>query len=204
MALFDRSIPIPQWPTDKEIRGVGLSDWSGYAYPISCKLSYTNTFLHAEPKLDITNVPAYVNGVFDFLLSTEVFEHTPPPRESAFAGARRLLKPGGVLVLTVPTTNNADTIEHFPDLFDYQITVENGKKVLTNKTRDGRRQVFTDLKFHGGDGATLEMRVFCRSDLTKLLSTNGFAEIEFMEADRPEFGIYLKVPWSLPVVARAA
>lgn len=204
MALFDRSMPIPQWPTDMGIRGVGLSDWDGYASPISRKVNYTNTFFHTEPRLDITNVSPILNGVFDFVLATEVFEHTPPPRAAAFVGARRLLKPGGVLVLTVPTTNHAETVEHFPELFDYRIVVEGGTKVLVNTTRDGKRQVFKDLKFHGGDGTTLEMRVFCKSDLTNLLSDNGFSDIAFMETDQPEFGIHLKVPWSLPLVARAA
>ncbi len=43
----------------------------------------------------------FADGSFDTVLSTEVIEHTPDPRR-AVAQLCRVLKPGGLLVLTVP------------------------------------------------------------------------------------------------------
>lgn len=55
--------------------------------------------------------------------------------------------------------------EHFPELFEYKIVTKKGNKVLINKTRQGKEQIFENLRFHSGPGETLEMRVFSRSSL---------------------------------------
>ena len=39
----------------------------GYAKPLAEKLGYVNTFYHAEPRLDIANVPDEMLGRYDFL-----------------------------------------------------------------------------------------------------------------------------------------
>jgi 2-polyprenyl-3-methyl-5-hydroxy-6-metoxy-1,4-benzoquinol methylase len=53
---------------------------------------------------DITQPHAL--GSFDLGVLMEVFEHIPPADCEAFlAGVRRLLKPGGTLLLTVPHAN---------------------------------------------------------------------------------------------------
>ncbi len=57
----------------------------------------------AESSLVVNSLEAlgFVDACFDIVLCTEVIEHTPNPRQ-AVAELMRVLKPGGVLVLTVP------------------------------------------------------------------------------------------------------
>jgi SAM-dependent methyltransferase len=161
LALFGESLAIPEFPKDKNILGLGMSDWEGYALPLAEKLGYTNTFYHENPRLDIMNLSGWPENNYDFVISSDVFEHIPPPVSIAFENVCQLLKPGGVFIFTVPFTKTGITQEYFPELHDYRIvTTEDGKRILVNCTRDGREQAFDNLVFHGGDGFTLEMRLF--------------------------------------------
>jgi hypothetical protein len=202
LALFKRSMPLPGFPRDRAIVGLGLSDWEGYANPLSDKFSYSNTYFHAPPYLDISQPVDDRAMTCDFLISTEVFEHVAPPVARAFRHAFELLRPGGHLVLTVPFTNAPETAEHFPELHDYRIVQFDDDYVLVNRTADGRYTLHEKLCFHGGPGTTLEMRVFCRADLIRQLSEAGFVGIQVMDTDAPEWGILHKCPWSLPLLAQ--
>jgi SAM-dependent methyltransferase len=202
LALFGKSLSLPAFPEDKKIRGLGMSDWDGYALPLATKLDYTNTFYHQAPKLDITDPSGWQENAYDFIISTDVFEHIPPPVSRAFENTCRLLKPGGVFVFTVPFTKTGVTQEHFPDLHDYRIAEENGKRVLYNRTRDGREQVFEDLIFHGGEGFTLEMRLFSEPSLIEALQRAGFGEITVHSENEPEIGVIWPMSWAVPMTAR--
>ncbi|PON13434.1 hypothetical protein C2W62_34390, partial [Candidatus Entotheonella serta] len=48
--LFGRCLALPDFPIDKSVKGIGMSDWSGYADPLVAKLDYQNTFYHCEPR----------------------------------------------------------------------------------------------------------------------------------------------------------
>ena len=74
-----------------------------------------------------------------------------PPVRTAF-NARRLLKPDGLLILTVPYGLQAETMEHYPKLNDFVIEGNGGDRRLINITVDGKRETFSNLVFHGGDG----------------------------------------------------
>ena len=78
---------------------------------------------------------------------------------------RRLLKPGGLAIVTVPWRPGGATEEHFPRLHRWEVVGAGSDRVLRNITEDGQRETFDDLVFHGGDGTTLEMRVFSWDDL---------------------------------------
>lgn len=202
MALFGRSVALPQFPVNRGTVGIGLSDWDGYARGLAEKFDYTNMYFHQPPLLDICQPVGALAQTSDFLISTEVFEHVVPPAARAFQGAFDLLKPGGHLILTVPFTNEPATTEHFPELHDYRVVQFDDKYVLLNRTADGKYAVHDDLVFHGGPGTTLEMRVFCRQDVIAQLTDAGFTNIEVFEKDVPEWGILHKQPWSLPILAR--
>lgn len=52
----------------------------------------------------------YTNGSFDLVTHTEVMEHVPDDL-SAFAELRRVLKPKGLMLFTVPFSGQKETIE---------------------------------------------------------------------------------------------
>jgi hypothetical protein len=204
--LFGSSLPLPDFAVRKDLVGIGLSDWEGCARRLAEKFSYTNTYFHQEPQLDIVKIDDRLAHSLDFLISSEVFEHVEPPVSRAFVNSRRLLKPGGVLLLTVPfgsSSHMPETIEHFPDLYDYTLSKdETGRYTLTNRTKDGVVQVFETLVFHGGEGATLEMRLFAEHDLLRHLADAGFSQITVYREPMFKFGVYWPQPWSLPIAAR--
>jgi SAM-dependent methyltransferase len=205
LAIFGSSLALPDFPVRREIRGIGMSDWEEYARGLASRVTYTNTFYHQEPFLDITDVPESLVGSCDFVISTDVFEHVAPPVSKAFDGALRLLKPGGTLVLTVPfATEEQETREHFPRLYKYQVLEhDEGRYRLINTLANGETEQFDDLIFHGGPGTTLEMRLFSKQALFRQFEQAGFSDIRWADESVPEFGIYWLHPWSVPVVARA-
>ncbi len=202
IALFGKALTLPEFPEKKELLGKGMSDWDGYAKPLSKKLGYINTYYHKVPKLDITNITAQDEQSVDFLVSTDVFEHVAPPVSVSFENARKMLKPGGAFVFSVPYGLEGDTQEHFPNLHEFTLETRDGKRTLINRTRDGRMEEFSDLVFHGGEGETIEMRVFSESGLLKDLQQAGFNDVQIMKDPYFEFGIYWPSPWSLPILAR--
>lgn len=203
-ALFFRSLAIPDFPENKAILGKGMSDWEGYAKPLAEKLGYTNTFYHKAPRLDITQIAHQDRNSVDFILSTDVFEHVNPPVSIAFENARAMLRNNGAFIFSVPYVLKGQTIEHFPNLFDYRIETRGTKRVLINRTREGKIEEFEKLVFHGGEGETLETRLFSLPDLLNDLSRAGFADVKVMSDPCFEHGVYWPQPWSLPIVARPA
>src|ERR1044072_1657831 len=52
LELFGKNVVLPEFPVNREIRGLGMSDWEGYAARLADKFSYTNTYYHKEPRPD--------------------------------------------------------------------------------------------------------------------------------------------------------
>ena len=202
LELFGTSMAIPDIPKRSDLVGLDMSGAATYAHPLERRLGYINTFLHKPPFLDITAPAGEWMSRCDFLISSDVFEHVAPPVSRAFENSLLLLKPGGVLILTVPYRPAGKTVEHFPELHDFRLEDRDGRRSLINTTLDGRVQEFDQLVFHGGEGETLEMRVFSLPDLIEELQGAGFVEIRVHDAPVPEFGILWPQKWSLPISAR--
>lgn len=200
LELFGKSIPLTLFPLAKDVTGIGLTDSESVAGPLAKQLSYTNTFYHKEPRIDITDLSSGADGAFDFIIASEVFEHLPPPVQPAFNNLARLLRPDGFVVFTVPWGPDGHTKEHYPDLHDWQIADLRSGRVLVNRTAGGELQLFDKLSFHGGPGETLEMRLYSKGDLIEHFKNAGFQETEFAESC-PEYGIVCE-PWSRGLVAR--
>jgi SAM-dependent methyltransferase len=201
--LFGDNFLLPEFPTHREIRGLGMTDWKGAAVKLAEKFEYRNTYYHKEPRLDISaaSIPSELM-TNDFVISSDVFEHVAPPVSRAFENVWKMLKPGGVLVLTVPYGTHAETIEHFPELNEFSLLKKDGSFVLRNKTKTGVVQEFSDLVFHGGPGSTLEMRVFSESAVIQHLKDAGFADIKVHRTADLVHGIWWPEPWSFPISAR--
>jgi SAM-dependent methyltransferase len=201
--LFGKGLAITDFPSRPDIKGLGLSDQPCYALPLAAKLGYTNTFFDAEPRFDIMNVDPRELGRYDFVISSDVFEHVVAPPERAFENARRLLRPGGVLIFSVPYALEGETREHFPELFEYEVVQKASTFVLRNRTREGTEQEYGNLVFHGGPGFTLEMRLFSRSGIEKCVRAAGFRDLKVYDQDDFEFGLCWRgVTWSHVMAAR--
>ena len=192
LELFGEIVPLSDFSPSKKITGIGLSDWEGYAVLLSRKFSYTNTFYHKSPRLDITSTDDVMKYKADFIICSDVLEHVPPPVDTAFTHLFQILKPGGICVFSVPYCGEGDTVEHFPGLFDYRIIQEDNRFVLENTTREGRMERYHGLRFHGGGGATLECRVFSESSLLENIRSAGFSQITIHGEDLPRHGILME------------
>jgi SAM-dependent methyltransferase len=203
MELFGTELPVPDFPRVKSLHGLGMTDFSQYASRLAEKFDYKNTFYDREPRFDIGNPPHEQLGTLDFLISSEVFEHVLPPAESAFRNAFELLKPNGMLILSVPYSVEPSMTEHYPDLHQFGFAQIGDEVVLVNRTRGGQMQVFEKPVFHrSGAGEALEMREFNESDLKRMLAAAGFTEIKIYAESYAPFGIAQSESWSLPIAAR--
>ena len=199
--LFGRSLALRDFPFDRRVRGLGLSDWAGYAELLAQRLDYRNSFLDRGLRVDIVDPPEDLLGHFDFLIAADVFQHVPAPVQRAFDGARRLLRPGGLLLLTVPYDPGAPTVEHFDGLHELEVRGEAGQRRLHARAADGSAVVREDLVFHGGEGFTLEMRRFGLRDLLAHCRQAGFGPVAVQGEEVPERGIRWQ-PWSQPLIAK--
>jgi SAM-dependent methyltransferase len=200
--IFGVAMALPEFPTMKGIRGLGMSDSPELAQRLAEKFDYTNTFYHQSPVFDVTKPDSRDLGRYDFIVSSEVMEHVPPPVECAFQSLHAMLKPDGLLLMTTPYSIGGKTAEHFPSLHEFTLASLGGKPVLVNRRRDGATEIFDKLVFHGGHGSTLEMRFFTDQSLRDALLEAGFASAYFSAENQPEFGVGHTESFSLPIVAR--
>jgi SAM-dependent methyltransferase len=99
----------------------------------------------------------FADASFDLVTSTEVFEHVPDDRKG-FAEIRRVLRPGGAFIFTVPLTGEARTVERA-------------------RLVDGRLQHLAPPEYHDdrirGRASVLVFRDYGR-DITERLREAGF------------------------------
>jgi SAM-dependent methyltransferase len=201
-ALFGADLIAPEFPILKSVRGMGISDSDIYSTALEMHFSYTNTYFHREPRFDLVQPDTTEFGKYDFVICSEVLEHIPAPVDRAFDTLARLLNPSGVLILTVPYAIDGPTTEHFPASRAAGLTEIDGRLVQVNRNEDGSYVVFDQLTFHGGEGETLEMRLFSESDLREKLAAAGLINVEFEVHGNPAFGVVYSGPCSVPIIAR--
>lgn len=133
-------------------------------------------------KGDLSGILPYHAGSFDFLTSLDGLEHieTPPQAVREF---RRLLKPGGHLVISVPNILN---IEERLKLLLYGYT-SHFKPLSTGALA----KIHADCA--GLDEIALHVNPIAYTELRHLLEKNGFA-IQGAYRDRPKAHIWLYGP----------
>jgi SAM-dependent methyltransferase len=193
-------LELDKFPRLKSLRGLGISDSDIYSRRLEDRFSYTNTFYHREPEFNLSRPDESEFGKYDFVICSDVLEHVRPPMDGAFGALARLLKPAGILILTVPYTLANETIEHFPALEDTGLAEVNGRTVLVNRLGDGNYEVFDQLVFHGGHGSTMEMRLFAEADIRAKLTAAGFTNVHFEATANQKFGVTFTGPCSLPII----
>jgi SAM-dependent methyltransferase len=201
--LFGVGLALTDFPRIKSMRGLGVSDSNLYALTLGNRFDYRNTFFDREPRFDVTEVDEADFGKYDFIVSSEVFEHVLPPVEKAFRNCRNLLGDTGILVFTMPYSIEPESLEHYPELHRFGFAEVAGETVLVNRTQTGAWQVFERPVFHRGiTGDSLEAREMNEDALKLTLVAAGFDEVLIYPATCPQFGIVQTETWSLPVVAR--
>src|ERR1035437_9698832 len=201
MELFGRNLVLADFPRLKSVRGIGMSDKSCYASILQEKFDYRNTFYDREPRFDFSQPHIDLYGTLDFVLSGDVLEHVAPPVETTLTEILGLLKPPGFLVATVPCSSGEVLRGHYPDVHEYRILPLGGTPVLINRRRDGHLDVTDELAFHGGFGATLEMRQFTVAALYEKLLASRFTNVRFFNENVPECGILFDRDVSQPLIA---
>jgi hypothetical protein len=195
-------IPLVDAPRRPHVRVVGIGDWPRLARTLADTFDYVNTRVDSEPRLDLTAPLApSLTGRHDVVLAGDVLEHVAPPLPTAMGNLRRLLRPGGSAVITVPWTASGH-VEHFPALHRYDVRYEDGRAVLWNERRDGAIERFDELCFHG-PGRSLEMRVFSKASLLEALAAAGFESIRVCDEPAAQHGIAHRPGRPVPVIARA-
>ena len=133
-----------------------------------------------------------------------MFEHVAPPVSRAFVNARRMLKPGGKLIFTVPFVPDGTHDGALPrPVRVVRSTSATARGRSTNRTRDGEVQTFTDLVFHGGPGRRSRCGCSRARRSTREFRAAGFARVRIAAEPYLPFGIHWPEPWSVPMVAYA-
>lgn len=204
MELFGRSLILSELPILKSIRGLGMTDQECYARFLAQKFDYTNTHYDREPQLDFTEPHSGLENTCDFILSADVLEHIAPPVERSLEQVAGLLKPNGFFAVTIFCNAEDRLREHYPGLHDFRIVRLGNSMVVVNRRPDGSTEIHEDLVFHGGSGATLEMREFGMTALKSKLLAAGFRDVRFLSEDVPEIGVLFDHDVSQPLIAAKA
>lgn len=153
--------------------------------------------------LDITHASSDFRERSDAVICSDVLEHIPRPVSAAFSGLYALIKPSGWLVLTVLHSSNGETVEHFPVLSQSGLHHDEstGQYAHRGFADNGVAVSFGNLVLHGGQGHTLEHRIFAAEGLRTDLLNAGFVDRRRMTTNLDFFGLNWE-PWSRAWTAR--
>ena len=154
LELFGRSIPLPEFPRRKSIRGLGLTDPELISHVLARRFSYRNTHLTSAPKFDVRCDDSPV-GPLDFLIASEVFEHVEPPVSRAFENAFRILSDSGILLFTAPWVFDGDPAMAIGELHDWNLQRGPNGREIVNRKPDGAVERIGNLSPDGRPGNAL-------------------------------------------------
>lgn len=177
-------------------RLLGLSDRPVYAWPANKALKILepcprgpqvpmlrDKFDYFEPEFDLDKIAAgadprayanveqlaFADGIFDFVLASDVFEHVRHDQRG-FREIYRTLKPEGVFIFTSPYSH------------------QRRQTLVRVKVEDDQDIPLVEQRYAGGGGATLDYREYGR-DVLEQLQTIGFS-VGYIEAPIPQHRIH--------------
>lgn len=175
---------------DAKIIGLSDSEQVENYFKLIFTERYQNTYLDTDPILNVIDSSTYQENSADVIISSDIFEHVFFPLSDALMGCRKILKPGGFLITTMPWTPFEASVEHFPWMINYVVQeMKDGKYVVIGTDKSGNPRVVDDPIFHGGPGNTLEMRRINLHVFQDELIKAGFKLISTLLDDEPEYGI---------------
>ena len=178
--------PLIDVPSDWSRCGVGFDDHPSVFSSYPTKWDFVNTRLHRFPELDLLRPTDSAISAFEFAVCSDVMEHVQPPYRRGLEGLLKILKPGGFAVVSVPVSGSDEMLEHFPELKSFKI-LEDKSLEWTDET--GTRHHERDPQFHGGDGLTLEFRIFSAEGMIADLIEAGF-ESALELVSHPDLGVF--------------
>lgn len=186
--------PMLELTPDMRRHGLGISDNPEMARFFRRCFNYSNSELDVAPIVDLLHPPSSTNGLYDFVICSDVLEHVPPPAERALSSLAGFLRPGGVAMVSVPIRDEG-TDEYYPGIERWQL--QEGQLVWTDS--DGIQHIDPDPEIHGGDGLTIAFRTWGAEAFENAILANGFSSIDRL-TPVPELGVP-EMPWEgLPVV----
>lgn len=169
------SLPLPEWPENWAVRGVGFDDSPVLFTRLPQKTLYTNTHLDKFPTLNLTDVPDHYSSALNYIVCGDVLEHIGPGElDLAISGIKKLLVGNGFAVISVPLVVDDDACELYPGASDIVIVSSNHVR-----WRKGSGEWIDDYdpEFHGGTGQVLAFRRFSQQMLIESFQRNGLNSI---------------------------
>lgn len=180
--------PLSRIRADWSRVGVGVSDDFVIAGRFGQVWTYTNTFYDDFPHLDVRDVPSRLFERNEFIVCSDVLEHVDPPLEDALLGLRRMLKPNGFVVISVPMNGTAESDEYYPGLVDWELVWKQGSPELHWRDSFGTKHVDSSPEMHGGRGQTIAFRSFGHRSLSDLFTAAGFSRCLPLQ-ERPDLAV---------------
>lgn len=178
--------PIADLPEDWSRRGVGCSDHVATAGRLAGRMSYTNTYYHRYPRLDVLRPPEDLLGELEFVICSNVMEHVEPPHQRGYEGLYAVLRDGGFAVVSIPVFDQPHSFEHYPGMARYELL--DGPAVRW-WDQDGVVHLDQDPEMHDGEGLVLAFRRFAPADEAAALERAGFHPV-WEVPPCPELGVF--------------
>lgn len=175
-------LPLIKWPRNPQLRILETSGCRAHPHFLERLYDYYNTFYDPEQLsksdvdhrryADVQALP-YGDESFDVVISSDVFEHVRDD-DKGFQEILRVLKPGGVFILTVPF-----------------LGLETNTIIRVQPSSSGDIYLMPP-EYHGSpEGGALVYRIYGGKDLVPKLRMLGF-DVKFVEAEYPNYGISLQ------------
>jgi len=123
--LLGASLPLSSFPRRKDLIGLGLSDSHSLRHRTEARLWLPQHVLAPNVRASTcwTHPPRWLDR-WTFSWRARSSSMCGHQYRARFIAARRLIKPGGVLVITTPydATPGAQTLEHYPRLHDFDLS----------------------------------------------------------------------------------